>query len=277
MKEYISNSDKRRCVPCGYIYDPKIGDIDSWIQPWTLFENIPENWRCPVCLVTKDDFVQMKTKQEIFQSEIINITYLTKNVIELKIEILENIEYIPWQFISFVFEDSNWMFERQYSIASKEGNIFTFLIRIEESWRSSEILKNLKKWEKIWYINIWWNFNLQNTNNPKVFLASGTWLAPIYCMLSSLSEQNKKQLFFSVSKKSDLFYEDNLKKINDLDLNIHITQEKVEWYNSNRINIEKLNFENDSEFYICGSKIFVESMTLELKKKWFSKIYVERF
>lgn len=45
-----------RCIPCGYIYDPEIGDPDSGIAPGTLFEDIAEDWVCPVCFVGKDDF-----------------------------------------------------------------------------------------------------------------------------------------------------------------------------------------------------------------------------
>ncbi len=47
---------KHRCTQCGYIYDPLIGDLDSGIIPGTLFEDIPDDWVCPVCGASKDDF-----------------------------------------------------------------------------------------------------------------------------------------------------------------------------------------------------------------------------
>ena len=47
---------KYQCGPCGYIYDPEIGDPDSGIAPGTAFEDIPDDWVCPVCSVGKDDF-----------------------------------------------------------------------------------------------------------------------------------------------------------------------------------------------------------------------------
>ncbi len=47
---------KYRCVVCGYIYDPAEGDPDSGIAPGTPFEQIPDDWVCPVCGVTKEDF-----------------------------------------------------------------------------------------------------------------------------------------------------------------------------------------------------------------------------
>ncbi len=48
---------KYRCIVCGYIYDPAEGDPDSGIIPGTSFEQIPDNWSCPVCGVAKADFV----------------------------------------------------------------------------------------------------------------------------------------------------------------------------------------------------------------------------
>ena len=45
------------CVPCGFIYDSAIGDPDGGIAPGTEFSDIPDDWRCPECGVTKADFV----------------------------------------------------------------------------------------------------------------------------------------------------------------------------------------------------------------------------
>ena len=44
------------CDICGYIYDETVGDEDSGIAPGTKFEDIPEDWVCPLCGVTKADF-----------------------------------------------------------------------------------------------------------------------------------------------------------------------------------------------------------------------------
>jgi len=45
-----------RCTVCGYTYDPQKGDSDGGIEPGTAFEDIPEDWVCPVCGVGKDKF-----------------------------------------------------------------------------------------------------------------------------------------------------------------------------------------------------------------------------
>ncbi|HEX2769984.1 MAG TPA: rubredoxin [Geobacteraceae bacterium] len=45
-----------RCTICQYIYDPALGDPDSGVAPGTPFEEIPDDWMCPVCGVSKDMF-----------------------------------------------------------------------------------------------------------------------------------------------------------------------------------------------------------------------------
>lgn len=47
---------KYECTACGYIYDPTVGDPDNGIAPGTAFEDLPEDWVCPMCGVGKDEF-----------------------------------------------------------------------------------------------------------------------------------------------------------------------------------------------------------------------------
>ena len=50
------NMDKYVCDVCGYIYVPAVGDPDNGIEPGTAFEDLPEDWLCPLCGVGKDEF-----------------------------------------------------------------------------------------------------------------------------------------------------------------------------------------------------------------------------
>jgi rubredoxin len=62
MSEDTVNSTKEAsmskyvCNTCGYEYDPEVGDPDGGIAPGTAFEDIPDDWVCPTCGVSKDDF-----------------------------------------------------------------------------------------------------------------------------------------------------------------------------------------------------------------------------
>ena len=49
MQKYV-------CDVCGYVYDPAVGDSDNGIEPGTAFEDLPDDWACPLCDVSKDMF-----------------------------------------------------------------------------------------------------------------------------------------------------------------------------------------------------------------------------
>ena len=55
---------KYECEPCGYIYDPAVGDPDAGIDPETAFEDIPDDWTCPICGLGKDVFVPVEDYAE---------------------------------------------------------------------------------------------------------------------------------------------------------------------------------------------------------------------
>jgi len=44
------------CNICGYVYDPAKGDPDNAIEPGTSWENVPDDWVCPICGAGKDEF-----------------------------------------------------------------------------------------------------------------------------------------------------------------------------------------------------------------------------
>jgi flavin reductase (DIM6/NTAB) family NADH-FMN oxidoreductase RutF/rubredoxin len=47
---------KYKCTLCSYIYDPAIGDPANGIEPGTSFEDLPDDWTCPECGASKDEF-----------------------------------------------------------------------------------------------------------------------------------------------------------------------------------------------------------------------------
>ena len=49
MKKYV-------CDVCGYVYDEELGDESVGIAPNTPFENLPEDFVCPLCGVGKENF-----------------------------------------------------------------------------------------------------------------------------------------------------------------------------------------------------------------------------
>ena len=44
------------CTICGYVYDPEIGDPEHGVEKGTEFEDVVEDWICPICAANKDEF-----------------------------------------------------------------------------------------------------------------------------------------------------------------------------------------------------------------------------
>ena len=47
---------KYKCLMCGYVYDPAVGDPEDGVSPGTAFEDLPDDWVCPECGADKDQF-----------------------------------------------------------------------------------------------------------------------------------------------------------------------------------------------------------------------------
>ncbi len=47
------------CTVCQYVYDPALGDPEHGIPPGTAFEDLPDDWLCPKCLLLKSVFVPL--------------------------------------------------------------------------------------------------------------------------------------------------------------------------------------------------------------------------
>ena len=68
------------CLVCGYVYDPVHGDSDQGIEPGTSFDDLPDDWECPVCAAPVMDFQEIVSKGD--------------PIIEVKEEIVDD-EEIP--------------------------------------------------------------------------------------------------------------------------------------------------------------------------------------
>ena len=51
--------EKRICDVCGYIYDPEEGDPTQGVAPGTPFDELPDEWVCPLCHLGKEVFSKL--------------------------------------------------------------------------------------------------------------------------------------------------------------------------------------------------------------------------
>ena len=47
---------KYECMMCGWVYDEALGDPDEGLAPGTKWKDIPDDWTCPDCGASKEDF-----------------------------------------------------------------------------------------------------------------------------------------------------------------------------------------------------------------------------
>ncbi len=59
-REEMAEYKKYQCMECEHIYDEEKGDPDSSIAPGTLWDDIPDDWVCPICGAPKSFFKLME-------------------------------------------------------------------------------------------------------------------------------------------------------------------------------------------------------------------------
>jgi rubredoxin len=47
---------KYQCPACPYVYDPAVGDPENGVPAGTPFEELPQDWVCPICGLPASDF-----------------------------------------------------------------------------------------------------------------------------------------------------------------------------------------------------------------------------
>jgi ferredoxin-NADP reductase len=123
---------------------------------------------------------------------------------------------------------------------------------------------------------IFGSFILRNTPNPKVFIATGTGLSPMIHMLEETPEDTQKTVYFSVSTRDELFYEEILASYENTEILISISRENTPGYLHGRIHLDK-DFSPDTEFYLCGNPTMIREKTEELKQRGYTMVYSEAF
>ena len=214
------------------------------------------------------------------KATLVSKTFLNDQVIELKLK-TEKLATQPGQRLFIHYLESETPLKRAYSIANEEQegdfSIFTFLIKLIPWGLGSERLRLANKQTKFWLEGPNGHFLLKDTTNPKVFLSTGSGLAPCYRMAKEDKSWSQKRFFFSVSYAKDLFYGEEIKNLNIPETHISISREEVEGFEYGRINIDHIDFPAETEFYICWVPLMVKDFLVKLKAKGYTQIFVEAY
>lgn len=214
---------------------------------------------------------------------ILSYQFLTHDVLELVLASEKVLHLVAGQYISLILQDFDGSFTRSFSVVAQESSHITFLIKCKDTGRAGRALRKYKEGQSIALKGVYGNFTLQNTKNPRVYIASGTGLAPIYHMLTQDTHAPKSTLLFSLATKEDLFYTEKLKNIAGLETHIYLTREnelpKEAGINFHlgRMDLGTYDFPLETEFYICGAPALVDDSKKYLEAQGDTHIYFEKF
>ncbi|OIP53839.1 hypothetical protein AUK10_01915 [Candidatus Gracilibacteria bacterium CG2_30_37_12] len=212
---------------------------------------------CPVNVikVQKDGNFTLSFKEAILKDK----KMLTKDILEVTFE-TNNFTFKPGQYISLQMKDLLGKFSRSYSIAKADVGFFTLTIKLLKKGRGSEFINKLTVGKKITFLGALGNFQLQNTNNKKVFVATGTGLAPMIAMLQKTPKDVEKVIIFGVRYETDIYNKKLLESFENTKVIIKVSQPSDSYIGEvGRVTDCMSEVGLEDEVYICGNPAMVDS------------------
>jgi len=262
-----------------------------------------------------------------FRTQLIKKEQLISNVFLFRFHLVEppEINFKAGQYLLLKIKDQS----RLYSICSPDfiKNYFELVVEMVPGGLGSTYLSNLKIGEVVNFQGPAGLFVLRETNKPKIFLATGTGIAPIRAMIISkilpaqagknqkskrhiknqknnntpnnqLLITNNYYLFWGLRTRNDVYFFEEFKKLSEENSNFqfkiclsrereliglddhyfilgHINDGLLQQFNNLTIKQSKNNF----DYYLCGDRKMIVSMTEFLQKQGVEKenIFFEKF
>ncbi len=190
---------------------------------------------------------------------------------------------------------------RLYSILSTpaEKGTFELLVEMVPNGIGSSHLANLSVGESTFFQGPAGIFSIKEERPQKIFLATGTGIAPILSMIKTLLGGGWSEdiyLYWGLRAKEDVYFSQEIKELSKTHPNfkpmICLSQESDEnlfadpLYRKGRINMyvhghitKNSEIKNSATFYICGSQPVVESLRTFVAENGIEKanIHFEKF
>lgn len=212
----------------------------------------------------------------------------------------EDFAYNPGQFLSFKVADKTF---RSYSIvevsekssffdSSKidptnvHGRFISFIVNTNQSGPGSVLMESSSINFEVEAVGPAGRFEMQNSSDKKIFVCTGTGLAPFVPMIRMLLKNPnppKMDLYFGAKNSVDkffnkLFSSDELQKIK-IYTSLSIGEPKEGEYKGfvNQAMLETIQDFSKPEFYLCGNPLMVESVRLMLEEQKAKKVFFEKY
>lgn len=214
---------------------------------------------------------------------------LTSDVYELHYGINDFNNFIPWQFITFLLPEIGW---RAYSVLEiRDWSVVLIIKRWKKEdggrWGSIALCDS-KIWDEFKCVWPTWHFTLSQWNSNRCFLWTGTGFVPLYNQfMASLNrgDSNKIKFIFWVKTQDDLFYIEELEKLqnqyNNFSYIIYLSRETAniyeKWYVTDYLTQE--NIAPYNEFYICWAPAMIEDSIKCLEAYWVEEqnVFFEKY
>lgn len=204
---------------------------------------------------------------------------LTYDIKELRLKLPEPMRYKPGQYIQFrapKYKGSPGEVYRAYSISSDPANkeAIELVVRLVPGGIcTTYIFEHLKEGDEVLINGPYGEFYLRDTQAPMIFIAGGSGIAPIKCIMHRMANekiQRKGIFFFGVGELKDLFYQDEMKALEKRIPNFRfvpaVSQPEGEWKGATgrvtEVAKEYLKKQEDAasyEGYLCGSPGMIDS------------------
>ena len=158
-----------------------------------------------------------------FRAKVAGKRALTHDIIELKMELVEprEIDFTAGQYVQLESRKykGRESVNRAYSISSlpsEKGFVELMIRRVPEGICTTWVFDHLKEGDEISFSGPYGDFRLTDSGAPAVFIAGGSGMAPIWSILRDMKERNdsrKSAYFFGALTSADLFYTEELKKL----------------------------------------------------------------
>jgi all-trans-retinol 13,14-reductase len=229
-------------------------------------------------------------KEKILEKiKIAETTYIFKYSVD------PDFTFIPGQYVGIQVAPT---WRRAYSIYKQEPGVLWFLIDTKPAGIASQFFEKAEVGEENLIIGPYGKFLLQQTKSKKVFVGTGTGIAPFYPMVAEMKHRDNYDMqdvsadflfgcrFFEDEVSYDFFQEyisDNFRYIQCItkEENPDIQKFPKALFFNGRVTkyLEQhlIEYPKDTEFYICGNPDMVEDVRLLLTLHEFKNVYGEKY
>ena len=227
---------------------------------------------------------------ELFKTTLINKQQLAPDIWQFRFQLdnPQELNFTPGQYLILMIGEER----RLYSIASSDSSKdnFSLIVKLLPNGVGSNFLRSLEIESRAFFQGPAGFFTLRSEDKPKIFLATGAGIAPIRSQIFSLLEKEEGHLpelllFWGLKRKGDVYFFDEFKNLAEKCPNFNfwicLDQEEnflgldVDRFKRGRVDQafrgfikeRKLKTEqlNGFEYYLCGGREIVESLSQFLK------------